>query len=163
LLRVLSVEARVKVATQLAEAGVRRMELTVDYPPRTTYEQTLPVVRALKDRGVDVIMHGRATEEDLAAISRYDIAGCGLYIAVSKLHRDFKLHGISEQESIERLRDSVEKARSLGFRYIRATMEDASRPLSTRVRRASRGYCPLPSHSENPARLCSAYPTLQAS
>ena len=127
LFRVLPVEARVKVATQLAEAGVRRVELTVDYPPRTTYEQTLPVVKALNDRGVEVIMHGRATEEDLAAISRYDIEGCGLYIAVSKLHREFKLHGISEQESIERLRDSVEKARSLGFRYIRATMEDASR------------------------------------
>lgn len=127
LFRVLSSEARVKVACHLAEAGVRRVELTVDYPPRTTYEQNLPVVSALKDRGVDVVMHGRATEEDLRAISRYDIAGCGLYIAVSKLHRDFKLHGISEQGSIDRLRESVEMARSFGFRYIRATMEDSSR------------------------------------
>jgi HMGL-like len=84
-------------------------------------------VKALKDSGVDVIMHGRATEEDLAAISRYDIAGCGFYIAVTKLHREFKLHGISEQEAIDRLTTSVEKAKSMGFRYIRATMEDASR------------------------------------
>jgi isopropylmalate/homocitrate/citramalate synthase len=127
LFRVLPVESRVKVATHLAEAGVQRVELTVDYPPRTTYEQTLPVVRALKDRDVDVVMHGRATEEDLSAISRYDIAGCGLYVAVSKLHRDFKLHGITEQEAIDRLTASVERAKSMGFRYIRATMEDASR------------------------------------
>ncbi|MDG6901364.1 MAG: hypothetical protein JRM80_05320 [Nitrososphaerota archaeon] len=127
LFRVLPVEARVKVAALLAEAGVRRVELTVDYPPRTTYEQAFPVVRALKDRGVDVVMHGRATEEDVNAIGRYDIAGCGLYVAVSKLHRDFKLHGITEQEAIDRLTDSVKMARSMGFRYIRATMEDASR------------------------------------
>jgi isopropylmalate/homocitrate/citramalate synthase len=127
LFRVLPVSSRVKVATLLAEAGVRRVELTVDYPPRTTYEQTVPVVSALKDRGVEVVMHGRATDEDLAAISKYDISGCGLYIAVTKLHREFKLHGISEEEAIGRLEGSVEKARSMGFRYIRATMEDASR------------------------------------
>jgi len=127
LFRVLPTDSRVRVATRLAEAGIRRVELTVDYPPRTTYEQALPVVRALKDRGVEVVMHGRATEEDLAAIAKYDIEGCGLYIAVSKLHREFKLHGISEQEAIDRLTESVEKAKSMGFRYIRATMEDASR------------------------------------
>lgn len=127
LFRVLPAESRVKVAHLLADAGVRRVELTVDYPPRTTREQNLPVVRALKDSGVEVVMHGRATEEDLSAIARYDIPGCGLYIAVSKLHRDFKLHGISEQEALDRLTESVERARALGFSYIRATMEDASR------------------------------------
>ena len=115
------------MATLLADAGVRHVELTVDYPPRTTYEQTLPVVKALKDRGVEVVMHGRATEEDLSAISKYDIAGCGLYIAVTKLHREYKLHGISEEEAIDRLNSAVETAKSMGFRYIRATMEDASR------------------------------------
>ncbi len=49
-------ETRLKVATQLAEAGVRRVELKVDYPPGTTYEQTLPVVRALLDMGIRSVM-----------------------------------------------------------------------------------------------------------
>ncbi len=127
LFRVLPPEVRVKLATRIAEAGVGRVELTVDYPPRTSYDRILPVVRALKDRGVEVVMHGRATEEDLEAMAKYD-TGCGaIYVAVSQLHREFKLHGITEGEAVDRLARSVRTARDLGFSYIRATLEDASR------------------------------------
>ena len=127
LFRVLPRETRVKVASRLGDAGIRRVELTVDYPPRTAYEDNVPVIRALLDRGVDVVMHGRATDPDIEAISRYDVDGCALYIAVSRLHREFKLHGITEEEAVKRLCDGVAKAKDAGFGYIRATMEDASR------------------------------------
>jgi isopropylmalate/homocitrate/citramalate synthase len=127
LFKTLPKDARVKVASKVADSGVRHVELTVDYPPRTTFEDNVEVIRALHDRGAKVVLHGRATEQDLTSMSRYDVEGCALYIAVSKMHREFKLHGITEDEAIGRLLDGVTQAHKLGFRYIRATLEDASR------------------------------------
>ena len=127
LFRVLPVDSKLKVAAKLAEAGVSLVELTIDYPPRTTYEDNSKVVRALNDRGVKVVLHGRATEGDLASMSRYDVYGCALYIAMSELHREFKLHGITEEEALGRLLDGVRRAHEMGFPYVRATLEDASR------------------------------------
>ncbi|HEV2138810.1 MAG TPA: hypothetical protein VGR53_08200 [Nitrososphaerales archaeon] len=127
LFKVLPAETRVKLASRLGESGVRRVEVTVHYPPRTRFEDNVRVVRALEDGGAEVILHGRATPEDLASMSKYEVEGCALYIAVSKIHREHKLHGITEDEAIERLAESVSRAKELGFRYIRATLEDASR------------------------------------
>ncbi|HXW36821.1 MAG TPA: hypothetical protein VEJ36_02815 [Nitrososphaerales archaeon] len=127
LFKVLNPVARVKLASRLGDAGFGRVELTVDYPPRTLRDEVRPVVSALKDRGVEVVMHGRAVKEDLDSMSAYDVEGCALYIAVSRLHREYKLRGISEDEALGRLCDGVEKARSLGFKYVRGTLEDASR------------------------------------
>lgn len=120
-------ETRVSIASKLAEAGLRRAELTVDYPPRTTAEDLKPVIAVLHDGGVEVVIHGRAMEEDVDAIGKYDVQGCGLYIAVSRLHREYKLHGIGEQEAFDRLCECVSRAKARGFNYIRATLEDASR------------------------------------
>ncbi len=127
LFRALPNRVRLMVASKLADSGVTRVELTVDYPPRTSFEDNAQVVRALHDRGVEVVLHGRAVEQDLASMARYDAEGCALYIAVSRLHRQYKLHGISEDEAAGRLVDGVTRARELGFGYIRATLEDASR------------------------------------
>jgi len=116
-----------KIASKLADSGVRRVELTVDYPPRTTFEDTSAVVTSLKDRGVQVVLHGRASDEDVEAMRRYGVDGCGLYIAVSRLHREHKLHGMTEEEAIARLCKAVKIARESGLGYVRATLEDASR------------------------------------
>ena len=127
LFRVYPRDVRIGIASRLADSGAKRVELTVDYPPRTNSEEVKPVVAALRDRGVQVVMHGRACEEDIEAIRRYDAEGCALYIAVSGLHREHKLHGVSEEEAISKLCDALEAARDGGFGYIRATLEDASR------------------------------------
>ncbi len=127
LFRFLPAESRMRVASKIADSGVRLMEVTVDYPRRTSYEDNVGVVKALKDRGVEVVLHGRATQEDLSSMARYDAYGCAVYIAVSQLHREFKLHGITREAAVEQLVEAVSRARGLGFRYIRATMEDASR------------------------------------
>lgn len=116
-----------KVASRLADIGAKLVELTVDYPGRTSFEDNLEVVRALRDRGAQAVLHGRAEKQDLVSMSRYDVEGCALYIAVSNLHREFKLHGLKEDEAVERLAEGVAEARRMGFRYIRATLEDASR------------------------------------
>jgi len=127
LFTVLKKEAKLSVAVKLVEAGVRRIELTVDYPPRTTEEDVRPLVKALNDLGAEVVLHGRAAEEDVLSAAKYDVFGLAFYIAASKIHRIHKLHGISFEEAISRLSNAVQLARQHGFKYIRATVEDASR------------------------------------
>ena len=127
LYRQLSPEVRVRVAEALAEAGVGRIELTVDYPPRTRREDVERVVEVLRSYPVEVVIHGRAHPRDVEAAARYDVDGIGVYIAPTKIHREYKLGGIGYREAVERLEEAVKLARSLGFRYRRATVEDASR------------------------------------
>lgn len=123
----LPLASRLRVAELIAEAGLRRAELTVDYPPRTTREDVEPLVRRLNELGVEVIIHGRANGRDVEAMCSYDAAGVALYIAATPLHLEHKLHGISVEEARSRLLDAVGKASSRGFGYVRATLEDASR------------------------------------
>ncbi|MCS6769011.1 MAG: hypothetical protein NZ570_01055 [Candidatus Caldarchaeum sp.] len=127
LFRPLKVEAKVELAKRLAAVGLRRVELPVDYPPRTTREDIQPVVDALDERGVEVVFHGRALRDDLEAAAKYNPFGVALYISPTKIHRIHKLHGISYDEAVGRLVESVKLAKSYGFRYVRATVEDASR------------------------------------
>ncbi|MEM1936761.1 MAG: hypothetical protein QXH14_01160 [Candidatus Caldarchaeum sp.] len=123
----LKTDLKVELAKRLAAAGVRRVELPVDYPPRTTREDIQPVVEVLGDRGVEVVIHGRAVEQDVEAAAKYDAFGVALYISPTKIHRVHKLHGITYEEALDRLVESVGAARRHGFRYVRATVEDASR------------------------------------
>ncbi len=127
LFRILKTDAKVELVKKLAEAGIKRVELSVDYPPRTTYKDNEPVIKTLNDHGVETVIHGRAVKEDLEAASKYNVEGVALYISPTKIHRLHKLHGISYEEAVERLAEAVSKARERGFRYVRATVEDASR------------------------------------
>jgi len=127
LFRAFPQEVKVRVAEALAEAGVKRIELTVDYPPRTSREDVERVVEVLRSYPVEVVIHGRAYRRDVEAAAGYDVDGVGVYIAPTKLHREYKLGGIGYREAVERLKEAVELAGELGFRYRRATVEDASR------------------------------------
>jgi 2-isopropylmalate synthase len=111
----------------LARIGVRRVELTVDYPPRTSAEELDRAIKALRDSGMEVVLHGRACDEDVRRIVSHAPDGCGLYIAISKHHREHKLHGATEESAVEELCKSVTAARRQGMGYVRATLEDASR------------------------------------
>jgi len=127
LFRVLREEVRVGIGLRLVEAGISRIELTVDYPPRTSSRDVKAVVDSLKGSGATIVMHGRAYPDDIQAIAKYDVNGCALYLSPTKLHRDYKLHGISYDQAIDRLVAALELAKQHGFSYIRATLEDASR------------------------------------
>lgn len=127
LYRMFSRGVNVRLATMLAEAGVGRIELTVDYPPRTTYEDVACIVDALRSYPVEIVMHGRAFIRDVDAISKYDVHGCALYLAPTDIHRRYKLGGISYEEAVQRFKEAIGRARELGMKYIRATVEDASR------------------------------------
>ncbi|MEM1946804.1 MAG: hypothetical protein QW614_03900 [Candidatus Caldarchaeum sp.] len=127
LFRVLKTGAKVELVRRLADAGLKRIELTVDYPPRTTREDVEPVLKAAKDCGQETVLHGRALKQDVEAAAKYDAYGVAVYISPTKLHRVHKLHGMSLEEAVERLVEAVSLAGSYGFRYVRATVEDASR------------------------------------
>ena len=120
-------EVRARIAECLAEVGVDRIELTVDYPPRTTRRDVESVLEALKGYEVEVVLHGRAYKRDVEAAAKYDVEGVGVYLAPTEIHRRFKLGGIGFEEARRRLMEAVELAKSYGFKYRRATVEDASR------------------------------------
>lgn len=127
LFKFLTPERKLRVAELLAELGVRRVEVTVDYPPKTTEADVRPVVDLLREKGVEVVMHGRAYKGDVEAFSKYDLFGVAVYIAVSRVHREHKLRGMSEEEVMARFLEAAELCRSQGYRYIRVTLEDVSR------------------------------------
>lgn len=120
-------EVKVKVAKLLAEAGLDRIELTVDYPPRTSRRDVEEVINVLKSYDVEIVIHGRAYSRDVEAAAKYDVDGIGVYMAPTKLHRKYKFGGIGFREAVDRLRDAIALARDYGFKYRRATVEDASR------------------------------------
>ncbi len=120
-------EVRARIARGLAEVGVDRIELTVDYPPRTSRRDVEIVVDALRSYDVEVVIHGRALRRDIEAAAKYGVEGIGVYIATTEIHRRFKLGGISFEEAKRRLEEALEIAKSQGFKYRRATVEDASR------------------------------------
>jgi isopropylmalate/homocitrate/citramalate synthase len=127
LFKVLPHQQRIKMAEALSEAGVRYIEITLAYPPRTSLEETRELVRILKENGSVAVVHARASKEDADSVLSYETDSCAFYIAVSSLHRNYKLYGLSYEEAVERLKSACEFARNHGFRYIRATLEDASR------------------------------------
>jgi isopropylmalate/homocitrate/citramalate synthase len=127
LFKTFPLRVKLRIAELLARIGVRRVELTVDYPPRTRREEIEPIVKLLNDHGVEVVMHGRAYMRDIEAMSSYDVYGVAVYMAVSQIHLDYKLGGIQIGEALERVREAVEAASRNGYRYVRATLEDVTR------------------------------------
>jgi isopropylmalate/homocitrate/citramalate synthase len=127
LFKIFNRQMKVQIAKKLAETGVRRIELTVDYPPRTTEADVSPVVDILSRHEVSIILHGRAYDEDIKSMLKYNVQGCALYMSLSQLHLEYKLRGLGYEEALKRLAESVSKARSAGLQYVRATVEDASR------------------------------------
>ncbi|MCS7146057.1 MAG: hypothetical protein RMJ28_05540 [Nitrososphaerota archaeon] len=127
LYKVLPLPTKLRVAELLVEAGLKRVEVTVDYPPRTSFEDNVRLVNFLRDRGVEVVLHGRVYRRDIEAMGRYDVYGVALYLAVSQLHLDHKLGGINYEEAKLRILEAVELVRPMGLKYVRVTYEDASR------------------------------------
>ncbi len=130
LYRVLPLRKKLRVAEILAELGLRRVEVTVDYPPKTSESEIKPVVEQLNDRGVEVVMHGRAHRTDIEAFAKYELHGVAVYLAVSRIHREHKLRGMTEEEMRARLLEATELCRAQGYRYVRVTLEDVSRLFS---------------------------------
>ena len=127
LYKIFPVNVKLGIAKGLIDVGVVRVELTVDYPGRTSEEDIKPVVELLKEHNVLPVLHGRATAEDVEAIAKYGEVGCALYMSLSSLHLEYKLRNLTLEEAVEKMCRSISKASEYSFPYIRATVEDASR------------------------------------
>ena len=127
LFKIFPVRVKLSIAEGLVEAGVSRVELTVDYPGRTSVEDVKPVVELLREHGALPVIHGRAAPEDVEAIAKYGEVGCALYMSLSNLHLEYKLRGLKLEDAVEKMCRSISKAAEYSFPYIRATIEDASR------------------------------------
>jgi isopropylmalate/homocitrate/citramalate synthase len=49
LFKTFPLRVKLRIAELLARIGVRRVEITVDYPPRTLREEIEPIVKLLND------------------------------------------------------------------------------------------------------------------
>ncbi|MCS7125840.1 MAG: LeuA family protein [Aigarchaeota archaeon] len=127
LYRLLKLSRKIAIARSLLEVGIRRIELTLAYPPRTSPEDLKMLISLLNDYDAESVIHCRAYREDVESASKYDVWGIAVYIALSKIHARYKFGEEDRGELTRRLIDAIELSKESGFKYIRATIEDASR------------------------------------
>lgn len=127
LYRPLKLSAKIVIAEALLEAGLKRVELTLAYPPRTTPEDLKKILSILNNHGAEPVIHCRACREDVENAGKHDAWGIAIYVALSKIHIKHKFDKYSDEEILRKLIEAIELSRETGFKYIRATIEDASR------------------------------------
>jgi isopropylmalate/homocitrate/citramalate synthase len=127
LYRPLKLPAKIAIAKALLEVGLKRVELTLAYPPRTSPEDLRKVLSVVNEHGAETVIHCRACREDVENASRYDSWGIAVYMALSRIHVKHKFGKDSHEEITRKLIEAIELSREMGFKYVRATVEDASR------------------------------------
>lgn len=122
-------ETRLRVAEALAEVGTPRIEFPITYPNRGGRVEDIKaaVQRVQENYSKTAILQFRAYRPDVELAQGYDAEGAALYMAPTSIHRKGKLHGMEQQKVIDTFVETLELARSLGFTYRRAVLEDVSR------------------------------------
>lgn len=122
-------ESRVQIAEALAEVGVARIEFPLVYPQRGGRIEDIKtaVIAAQENYGRTAVIQFRACKQDVELAQEYDAKGCALYLAPTNVHRMGKFHGMTKEKAIEVFVETLELAKSYGFTYRRAVLEDASR------------------------------------
>jgi 2-isopropylmalate synthase len=122
-------ESRVRVAEALAEVGTPRIEFPIVYPKRggRVEDVKAAVQRVQESYSRTAVLQFRAYREDLELAQNYDARGVALFMAPTSIHRRGKFHGMEEQKVIDTFVETLELAKSMGFSYRRATLEDVSR------------------------------------
>jgi len=135
-------ESRTQIAEALAKVGTPRIELPLVYPQRGgKIEDIKAAVSAIqKNYGKTAILQFRAYKPDVELSQGYDAKGCALYMAATSLHRMGKFHGLKQQGVVDTFVETLELAKSYGFTYRRAVLEDVSRFDSPEERTTEDGY-----------------------
>jgi len=122
-------ESRLRVAEALAEIGTPRIEFPIIYPNRGgRIEDIKAAVQRVQDNySKTAVLQFRAYKPDVELAQTYDANGAALFMAPTSLHRKGRFHGIEQEKVIETFVETLELAKSLGFTYRRATLEDVSR------------------------------------
>lgn len=123
----LRLSVKTAVAKALLEVGLKRIELTLAYPPRTSPEDLKQLLSIINDYDGEPVIHCRACREDVESAGRYDSWGIAVYMALSRIHVQHKFGKDNYEEVIGKLTEAIELSKAMGFKYIRATIEDASR------------------------------------
>ena len=121
------------IGSSLAKLGTPRIEVSVVYPQRggniKEIKKALDNIQGSYPKSM-FIVQCRALQQDIEIAQQMETTGCGVYIAISKIHRMNKLGGISVEDTISRLSDAISSLKEQGFAYRRAVLEDASRFFS---------------------------------
>jgi len=122
-------ESRIKIAEALAEVGTPRIEFPLVYPNRGGKIDDVreAVDRVQKNFSKMAVLQFRAYKSDVELAQSYDADGVALYMAPTSLHRQGKFKGMEQDKVIETFAETLELAKSMGFKYRRATLEDVSR------------------------------------
>ncbi len=125
----------IRMAEALAEAGMHRIELPIAYSEAQQEINDLQrAVEVIQSRGRLAVLHVRASREkngeeenDIDKASKYQADGIAVYKALTDVHRNVKFKGQELEDAENELFEMVRYAKSFGFKYLRATIEDASR------------------------------------
>lgn len=130
-------DARIKVGKALADIGTPRIEFPLIYPLRggktEDVKTAVDIIQGSYSRSIAVI-HARALKKDIEIARTYEAKGCAIYMAPTGLHRKTRFHGMEQQKAISNFVEVLELVKDSGFSYRRATVEDASRFVSTQER-----------------------------
>ncbi len=122
-------ESRTQIAEALAEVEAARIEFPLAYPQRGgKIEDIKAAITTIQENyGNTAVIQFRACKQDIELAQEYDAKGCALYLAPTSIHRMGKFHGMTKEKVIELFVETLELAKSYGFTYRRAVLEDASR------------------------------------
>jgi isopropylmalate/homocitrate/citramalate synthase len=118
------------IGLSIAQLGTPRIEFSVPYPQRggsvSKLKDILNNIQSSYEHST-LIIQCRALEQDIDIAQKMEVNGCDVYLAISEEHRMNKLGGISIDDVIKRLTESLDRLKEYGFHYRRAVLEDASR------------------------------------
>jgi len=122
-------ESRLRVAEALAEVGTPRIEFPIIYPNRGgEVEDIKAAVQRVQDNySKTAVLQFRAYRPDVELAQAYDAKGAALFMAPTSIHRKGRFRGMEQEKVIDTFVETLELAKSLGFTYRRATLEDVSR------------------------------------
>jgi len=122
-------ESRLRVAEALAEVGTPRIEFPIVYPNRGGRVEDIKeaMQRVQESYSKTAVLQFRAYRPDVELAQDYDAQGCALYMAPTSIHRKGKFRGMEQQKVIDTFVENLQLAKSLGFTYRRAVLEDVSR------------------------------------
>jgi isopropylmalate/homocitrate/citramalate synthase len=129
-----TIENLESIGLSLAKLGTPRIEFSIPYPQRGGSVSKLREVFSNIQSSYELstlIVQCRALIQDIEIAQKLEVNGCGVYLAISEEHRINKLGGISIEEVIIRLTESLDILKEYGFHYRRAVLEDASRFFSS--------------------------------
>lgn len=122
-------ESRIRIAEALAQVGTQRIEFPIIYPNRggKIEDVKAAVQRVQENYSKTAVLQFRAYKADVELAQSYDAKGVALFMAPTSLHRQGKFRGMKQQKVIDTFVETLELAKSMGFTYRRATLEDVSR------------------------------------